>query len=174
MADNNGGQQIMNKIPQFTVIKNGSILKNIFLLSKQSTVGNSSPNRESDKEILLFGRHPECHITLEHPSISRYHLRIHSNPSSHMISVIDLSSVHGTWVSGKRIEPGVNVVLKEGDKVKIGASSRVYELHGVPCSRAYDVGEPLVPAVYTIKEGQEEEEMNQVVVSIFLLCCTFV
>ncbi|KAJ0527416.1 putative transcription factor interactor and regulator FHA-SMAD family [Helianthus annuus] len=163
MADNNGGQQIMNKIPQFTVIKNGSILKNIFLLSKQSTVGKSSQNPESDEEILLVGRHPECHITLEHPSISRYHLRIHSNPSAHMISVVDLSSVHGTWVSGKRIEPGVNVVLKEGDKVKIGASSRVYELHWVPCSRAYDVGESFVPAVYTIKEGREEEEMNQVV-----------
>ncbi|KAJ0810417.1 putative transcription factor interactor and regulator FHA-SMAD family [Helianthus annuus] len=106
----------MNKIPQFTVIKNGSIPKNIFLLSKQSTVGNSSQNRESDEEILLVGWHPECHITLEHPSISRYHLRIHSNPSAHMISVINLSSVHGTWVSGKRIEPGVNVVLKEGQE----------------------------------------------------------
>ncbi|MFS7972472.1 putative transcription factor interactor and regulator FHA-SMAD family [Helianthus anomalus] len=157
MADNNGGQQIMNKIPQFTVIKNGSILKNIFLLSKQSTIGKSSQNRESDEEILLVGRHPECHITLEHPSISRYHLRIHSNPSAHMISVVDLSSVHGTWVSGKRIEPGVNVLLKEGDKVKIGASSRVYELHWVPRSQAYDIGEPFVPAVYTIKEGREEE-----------------
>ncbi|KAI3785560.1 hypothetical protein L1987_44680 [Smallanthus sonchifolius] len=157
MEDNKDIQIQVKKIPAFTVLKNGSILKNIFLLRKKS-----SQNQESDEEILLVGRHPDCHITLEHPSISRYHLRIHSNPSSHILSLVDLSSVHGTWVSGRRIEPGVHVTLKEGDTVKIGGSSRVYELHWVPLTQAYNVDEQFVPAVYTIKEGEEEEETHQV------------
>ncbi|KAK9079955.1 hypothetical protein SSX86_001630 [Deinandra increscens subsp. villosa] len=63
--------------------------------------------------------------------------------------------VHGTWVSGRRIEPGVHMVLKEGDTVKIGGSSRVYELHWVPLTQAYD-GQ-FVPTFATIKEGKEEE-----------------
>ncbi|KAL8230845.1 hypothetical protein R6Q57_000623 [Mikania cordata] len=157
MEVNKDIQTQVNTIPAFTVLKNGSILKNIYLLRKQSAVDKSSRNQESDEQILLFGRHPHCHVTLGHPSISRHHLRVHSNPSLHMISVVDLSSVHGTWVSGKRIEPGVKVVLKEGDTVKMGGSSRVYELHWVPQSQVYNVDEQFVPRVWTIKEGKEEE-----------------
>ncbi|KAK9066676.1 hypothetical protein SSX86_013999 [Deinandra increscens subsp. villosa] len=155
MEDSKDIQTQAKEIPAFTVLKNGSILKNIFLLRQKSAAAKSSPNQDPDEEILLFGRHPNCQITLEHPSISRYHLRIHSNPSSHTLSVVDLSSVHGTWVSGRRIEPGVHVVLKEGDTVKIGGSSRVYELHWVPLTQAYD-GQ-FVPTFDTIKEGKEEE-----------------
>ncbi|KAL8250620.1 hypothetical protein R6Q59_034313 [Mikania micrantha] len=157
MEVNKDIQTPVNTIPAFTVLKNGSILKNIFLLRKQSAVDKSSRNQESDEQVLLFGRHPHCHVTLGHPSISRHHLRVHSNPSLHMISVVDLSSVHGTWVSGKRIEPGVQVVLKERDTVKMGGSSRVYELHWVPQSQVYNVDEQFVPRVCTIKEGEEEE-----------------
>ncbi|KAK1433582.1 hypothetical protein QVD17_10494 [Tagetes erecta] len=157
MEDNKDNQIQMKKIPAFTVLKNGSILKNIFLLRKQSATDQSSQNQEPGEEILFVGRHPHCHIILEHPSISRYHLRIHSNPSSHTLSVYDLSSVHGTWVSGTRIEPGVHVMLKEGDTMKIGGSSRVYELHWVPLSQAYNVDERFISSVYTIKEDEDDE-----------------
>ncbi|KAI3759121.1 hypothetical protein L6452_06696 [Arctium lappa] len=74
-----------------------------------------------------------------------------------MLSIIDLSSVHGTWVSGKRIESGVPVKLKEGDTVRMGGSSRIYELHWVPLSQAYDVDDPFIPAVYAFKQGCKEE-----------------
>ncbi|CAH1419262.1 unnamed protein product [Lactuca virosa] len=157
----------VKKTPAFTVLKNGSILKNIFLLRKpppfsteQPAAGTSSINHDSDEEILLVGRHPDCNITLEHPSISRYHLRIHSNPSSHTLSIVDLSSVHGTWVSGKRIEPGVSVKLKEGDTVKMGGSSRVYELHWVPLSQAFDVNDPFVPHTFRKQEETQDESCS--------------
>lgn len=157
-------QILVKKTPAFTVLKNGSILKNIFLLCKsppstteQSAADTSLVNQEPDEEILLVGRHPNCNITLEHPSISRYHLRIHTNPSSLKLSVVDLSSVHGTWVSGKRIQPGVPVKLKEGDTVKMGGSSRIYELHWVPLSQAFDVDDPFVPATF-IKQQETQDE----------------
>lgn len=78
------------KIPVFTVLKNGAILKNIFLLDNPPPC--STPQEREIEEILLVGRHPDCNITLEHPSISRFHLRIHSKPSSLTLSVTDLSS----------------------------------------------------------------------------------
>jgi hypothetical protein len=129
--------------------------------------------QESDEQIFLVGRHPHCHITRKHPSISRFHLRIHSNPSLRMVSVVDLVSgkirqtliyllilhrlfviefvliVNGTWVSGRRIEPGVRVVLKEGDTLKIG-SGTVYKLHWV------DEQFLFLPTVCTTKERDGE------------------
>nr|GEX57804.1 hypothetical protein [Tanacetum cinerariifolium]GEZ01608.1 hypothetical protein [Tanacetum cinerariifolium] len=134
-------------VPSFTVLKNGSILKNIILLNK------SSSSSSQEEQILLAGRHPHCNITLGHPSISRYHLRIHSNPQLHSISVFDLSSVHGTWVCGMRVKPGVFVRLKEGDTVKIGGSSRLYELHWVPINTLSEACD-----VYAVKQGESENQ----------------
>ena len=75
-------------IPVFTVLKNGAILKNVFV------VNNSSPDFSSPEaeEILLVGRHPDCDILLTHPSISRFHLQIRSLPSRQKLFVTDLSS----------------------------------------------------------------------------------
>ncbi|VFQ86396.1 unnamed protein product [Cuscuta campestris] len=147
-------------IPVFTVLKNNAILKNIFLIDNQPWVDES--HNESE-EILVVGRHPDCDITLEHPSISRFHLRIYSKPSSQSLSVVDLSSVHGTWIAGKKIESGVRINLEEGDMMQLGGSSRVYRLHWVPLSRAYDLDNPFVPPILlqsepSLKEEEEEEE----------------
>ncbi|GLT75720.1 hypothetical protein SLA2020_474200 [Shorea laevis] len=122
------------KIPVFTVLKNGAILKNIFIVNNHPSPPpppspsppSISQNPDQDhEEILTVGRHPDCNITLTHPSISRFHLQIYSNSSKQHLSVVDFSSVHGTWVSGKKAEPGVRVELKEGDTVRVGGSSRV-------------------------------------------------
>ncbi|XP_044504799.1 FHA domain-containing protein PS1-like isoform X3 [Mangifera indica] len=160
------------KIPVFTVIKNGAILKNIFVINKPpppspsilAVENEENPAQEDDddgEEILMVGRHPDCHIMLTHPSISRFHLQIHSKPSSQNLSVVDLLSVHGTWVSEKKIEPCFPVELTEGDTLKIGGSTRVYRLHWIPLSQAYDMDNPFVwPLVVPVAEEKEEE--NQV------------
>ena len=92
------------KIPVFTVLKNNSILKNIFLVGSPPPGPSSSFStnlvenkslvtvKQEFEEILVVGRHPDCNITLEHPSVSRFHLRIHSVPSKQSLSVFDLSS----------------------------------------------------------------------------------
>jgi hypothetical protein len=79
-------QEEPSTIPAFTVLDNGSIVKNISLLHKQGR------NQGSDEQILLVGQHPDCHITLPDPGISTLHLLIQSRPSLHMISVADLAS----------------------------------------------------------------------------------
>ncbi|GMJ15167.1 hypothetical protein HRI_005185900 [Hibiscus trionum] len=149
------------KIPVFTVVKNGAILKNIFVIEKPRVMEDEEDphNQESEtEEILIVGRHPDCNIMLTHPSISRFHLQIHSRPSSQKLSVIDLSSVHGTWVSGKKIDSGVAVELKEGDTIKLGGSTRVYKLHWIPMSRAYDMENPFVSSMDMGVEEEKEEE----------------
>lgn len=151
-----------SKIPVFTVIKNGAILKNIFLINNPPSPPSVGNEETPDQEILIVGRHPDCHVMLTHPSISRFHLQIQSNPSSLKLSVIDLSSVHGTWVSEKKIEPGVPVEMDEGDTLKIGGSTRVYRLHWVPFSQAYDMNNPFVsPMDLEEVENQGLEERNE-------------
>nr|AED89985.1 PSL1b [Solanum chacoense x Solanum tuberosum] len=153
------------KIPVFTVLKNGAILKNIFLLDNPPATPVAITANQEFEEILVVGRHPDCNIVLEHPSISRFHLRIHSNPSSHSLSVIDLSSVHGSWISGNKIEPQVRVELKEGDKMKLGGSRREYMLHWIPISRAYDLENPFVAPLgeaepFKEMDGKEHQDEN--------------
>ncbi|XP_061361852.1 FHA domain-containing protein PS1 [Gastrolobium bilobum] len=143
------------KIPVLTVLKNNAILKNIFIVNKPPE--HSARDHE---DIFLVGRHPDCDLMLTHPSISRFHLQICSKPSSQTLYVIDLSSVHGTWVSGRKIEPGVSVEMKEGDMLRIGVSSRVYRLHWISISRAYDLENPFVSELYVVLEEDEEQEQE--------------
>ncbi|KAJ4826180.1 hypothetical protein Tsubulata_034277 [Turnera subulata] len=151
-------------IPVFTVLKNGAILKNIFVInnppspSPAEDAKKNPAEQENVEESLVVGRHPECNILLMHPSISRFHLRIDTKPYSRKLFVTDLSSVHGTWVSGKRIEPGSSVELNEGDTIKLGGSTRVYKLHWVPLSRAYDVDNPFISEtdLEVIREKEDE------------------
>lgn len=101
-----------SKIAVLSVFKKGSIRKHIFLnlppppphMAKAG--GNASacdrllPGRREGKENedddkdrpILFGRHPNCHVVLDHPSISRFHLAARLVPSKQKLSVIDLSS----------------------------------------------------------------------------------
>lgn len=48
--------------------------------------------------------------------------------------------------------------LKEGDRMQLGGSSRVYRLHWVPISHAYDLENPFVP---TLGESEPEESTHE-------------
>jgi pSer/pThr/pTyr-binding forkhead associated (FHA) protein len=82
------------------VLRNGAILEHIFVISKSplASPASSEPSIENEEniqeteEILTFGRHPDCNIVLNHPSIRRFHLQINSKPFSQKLFVTDLSS----------------------------------------------------------------------------------
>ncbi|XP_073158575.1 FHA domain-containing protein PS1 [Henckelia pumila] len=162
------GERLESKereIPLFTVLKNNCILKNIYLLDNPPSLSPRSSltakNGDQDSEIeetVVVGRHPDCSIKLEHPSISRFHLRITVKPSSRSLFVTDLSSVHGTWVLGKKIEAGVLIKLNEGDTLQLGGSSRLYKLSWIPLSRAYDIDNPFVPLSDAADTADEDAE----------------
>lgn len=66
--------------------------------------------------------------------------------------------MHGTWVSGKKIGPGVKMELVQGDTLKLGESSRLYRLDWVPISFAYEVNNSFVPQLESLDTVDQESE----------------
>lgn len=63
----------------------------------------------------LIGRHPECHVVLENPIVSRQHAEIFAQDQGYAIK--DLESRNGTFVNGKLI--GGPTTLNDGDTIRI-------------------------------------------------------
>ncbi|KAK8958514.1 hypothetical protein KSP40_PGU011272 [Platanthera guangdongensis] len=148
------------KIPVLSVLKKGTILKNIFLNTPPPGTRNPlSPS--ADEDLMLVGRHPDCHIIVDHPSISRLHLAILPKSTMQKLLVTDRSSVHGTWVSGKRIEPNTPVELCEGDTFRLGASTRIFHLHWMPLSHAFEMEMPMSPLIEEASDPMDSDEVPQ-------------
>ncbi|XP_068660915.1 FHA domain-containing protein PS1 [Aristolochia californica] len=142
------------RIPLFTVVKKGLIIKNIFLNVPPNPDLETSQDITGEATKLLMGRHPDCQIVLDHPSVSRFHLEVRLHPSLQKLFVSDLSSVHGTWVSDQKLEPKVLKELLEGDELRLGASTRIYKLRWVSSDQAYEFEKPFM----SLREESEENE----------------
>ncbi|KAG0464642.1 hypothetical protein HPP92_018806 [Vanilla planifolia] len=156
-----------SKVPVFSVLKKGTTIKNIILNSPTSEIQNPSSKSKAEDPIL-FGRHPDCHIVVDHPSISRFHLEVRSIPLLQKLYVKDRSSVHGTWISGKRILPNIPVELIEGDTVRLGVSTRIYQLHWLPLSHAFDISKPMSPLLEETSFCENEEVIQENLKETFL------
>ncbi|CAL9161964.1 protein phosphatase 1 regulatory inhibitor subunit PPP1R8 homolog [Musa acuminata AAA Group] len=81
-----------------------------------------------EKRRHIFGRQiPTCDFVLDHQSVSRQHAAVvpHKNGS---IYVIDLGSVHGTFVANERLTKDNPVELEVGQSLRFAASTRSYIL----------------------------------------------
>ena len=67
------------------------------------------------RPVLLFGRHPECDVRIDLPSISRRHCCLAL--AYDRITLRDLGSRNGVRVNGRLVEESI---LKLGDEVAIG------------------------------------------------------
>ncbi|XP_078398834.1 kanadaptin isoform X1 [Cetorhinus maximus] len=104
----------------FEILKNGSIVSDIGLNSKS---------------FYVVGRLPTCDISLEHPSISRYHAivqhrRVADGESGTGFYIYDLDSTHGTTVNKQKVQPNCYQRLKVGHVIKFGGSTRLLVLQG--------------------------------------------
>ena len=102
----------------FDVLKNGSIVDNVDL---------------NEKSYFIFGRLPTCDVTLEHPSLSRYHACIQNcaEPTERYEAgwyLYDLDSTHGTWINKVRVQPKVYHRIRVGHVIKFGGSTRLFIL----------------------------------------------
>jgi pSer/pThr/pTyr-binding forkhead associated (FHA) protein len=68
-------------------------------------------------EAFKIGRLPSCHLWLEDETVSRMHAVVEREGEG--LRVFDLNSIHGTWVSGVRVDG--SKTLKSGDEILFGA-----------------------------------------------------
>lgn len=73
---------------------------------------------------LLIGRTADNDISLPEPEVSRRHAilyRVAASDGSILVEIEDQDSTNGTYVNGKRLEPGRGrVVLRQGDVLRVG------------------------------------------------------
>lgn len=102
---------------------------------KNGTVVDTVPL--TDRSYIVVGRLPVCSVSLEHPSISRYHavIQYRGQPGQEGcvgeergFYIHDLGSTHGTVVNKNRIPPKTFIRLHVGHVLKFGGSTRLFVL----------------------------------------------
>ncbi|XP_044231944.1 kanadaptin [Thunnus albacares] len=106
------------------ILKNGAIVDTVHL---------------THTSYFVVGRLPVCDVSLEHPSISRYHavIQYRGQPGEGQSAgeergfyIQDLGSTHGTVVNKNRIPPKTYIRLRVGHVLKFGGSTRLFILQG--------------------------------------------
>ncbi|XP_051941670.1 kanadaptin isoform X1 [Hippocampus zosterae] len=106
------------------ILKNGTIVDRVPL---------------GHRGYFVVGRLPVCDVSLEHPSISRYHAiiqyRLHPGEGESVgedrgFYIQDLGSTHGTVVNKNKIPPKTFIRLRVGHVLKFGGSTRLFILQG--------------------------------------------
>lgn len=102
---------------------------------KNGTIVDTVPLEQ--RSYYVVGRLPVCDVTLEHPSISRYHavIQYRSRPGESGSAgedagfyIHDLGSTHGTVVNKNKIPPRTYLRLRVGHVLKFGGSTRLFIL----------------------------------------------
>jgi len=82
-------------IAAFAVSKDGVVLKHNFLNAppapEAADRGGAVGAEEEDPPVTV-GRHPDCHVLVDHPSVSRFHLQLRARRHQRRITVTDLRS----------------------------------------------------------------------------------
>ncbi|CAB1334826.1 unnamed protein product [Coregonus sp. 'balchen'] len=104
---------------------------------KNGTIFDTVPLTQ--QSYFVVGRLPVCDISLEHPSISRYHAVIQyrglageeeSVGEARGFYVHDLGSTHGTFVNKNKIPPNTYIRVRVGHVLKFGGSTRLFIMQG--------------------------------------------
>ena len=72
--------------------------------------------KDYDRDIIKIGRLASAHLCLDDDKVSRIHSVIEIAPDG-KLSIIDMGSVEGTFVNGKRVNKGS---LTFGDEIRVG------------------------------------------------------
>jgi pSer/pThr/pTyr-binding forkhead associated (FHA) protein len=100
-------------------------------------------SKDYDRDIIKIGRLSSAHLCLDDEKVSRIHSVIEVAPDG-TLSIIDMGSVEGTFVNGKRVNKGV---LQFGDEVRVGNTTIKVEAAGAAPSVAPNAMAPVVAQV---------------------------
>ncbi|ATB37138.1 hypothetical protein CYFUS_002559 [Cystobacter fuscus] len=76
-------------------------------------------SKDFERDIIKIGRLVSAHLCLDDEKVSRIHSVIEV-ASDGSLSIIDMGSVEGTYVNGKRVKKGL---LSFGDEIKVGGTT---------------------------------------------------
>ncbi|MFP2957683.1 FHA domain-containing protein, partial [Myxococcus sp. 1LA] len=76
-------------------------------------------SKDYERDIIKIGRLSSAHLCLEDEKVSRIHSVIEVAGDGAM-SIIDMGSVEGTYVNGKRVTKGL---LSFGDEIRVGGTT---------------------------------------------------
>jgi len=76
------------------------------------------PGASHPGDAIVVGRNHACDVLVNDYTVSSRHvsIRVHREASA----ITDLDSTNGTWVGGRRIEPLVRTILRDGHLVRLG------------------------------------------------------
>ncbi|CAH0771971.1 unnamed protein product [Bemisia tabaci] len=88
------------------------------------------------RSFHCFGRLDGCHVSMAHPTISRYHAVLQyrstfsADDESRGFYLFDLGSTHGTFLNKNRLKPESFTRVQVGHMIKLGCSTRMFILQG--------------------------------------------
>ncbi len=119
-------------------------------------------SKDYDRDIIKIGRLSSAHLCLDDEKVSRIHSVIEVAPDG-SLSIIDMGSVEGTFVNGKRVNKGP---LQFGDEVKVGNTTiKVEEAAGVPVGVVASPTEVL-PALVVPQKSQDVSSQAQTQIAV--------
>lgn len=108
--------------------------------------------KDYDRDIIKIGRLSSAHLCLDDEKVSRIHSVIEVAPDG-TLSIIDMGSVEGTFVNGKRVNKGA---LQFGDEVKVGNTTiKVEQAGAAPAIAAAVPPQVDVPAAQAVAAVQQ-------------------
>jgi TonB family protein len=76
-------------------------------------------SKDFERDIIKIGRLSSAHLCLDDEKVSRIHSVIEVGPDG-SLSIIDMGSVEGTYVNGKRVNKGK---VTFGDEIRVGGTT---------------------------------------------------
>src|SRR5688572_4707451 len=76
-------------------------------------------SKDFERDIIKIGRLSSAHLCLDDEKVSRIHSVIEVSPDG-SLSIIDMGSVEGTYVNGKRVNKGR---IAFGDEIRLGGTT---------------------------------------------------
>jgi hypothetical protein len=93
---------------------------------------------------FTIGRADDNELVLQKPTVSRHHALVIEEGDRWFLE--DRGSFNGTFLNGSKIQPGVKVPLRHGDRIGLGAESVVFSAPGSlvdpDVTRALQTGPP--------------------------------
>jgi len=88
--------------------------------------GEGAPNEDGTlwelaQQRVVLGRAASADVVLPHPSATTRHATIEADGPRY--TIVDHSSLNGTWVNGQRVVPDRKKSLRDGDRIDVGIFS---------------------------------------------------